>query len=301
MRFPSFNQPVKEALQQSTQRLSQRQITNSQINAEMLLAKVMGMNRVELYLNAEQCLTLEQENEFEKLLERRGSHEPLQYLLGETEFMSLPFKVSPAGLIPRPETELLVELILEKCAASTHYNILDIGTGTGCIAISLAHYLSNVNIVACDVDSAALQLARANAKLNGVSTKINFIELDVFCADFSELTGGLFDVIVSNPPYISLDEFKQLAPEVGRFEPRGALCDNGDGLSFYRCFSHLSQKMLSTEGSLFVEIGATQGKSVRALFEESFLETKIYKDLNQHDRVVIGSRLKNQTEWRSAR
>lgn len=264
-------------------------IADPRLNAERLLASVLKLDRMGLYLQFDKPLSSAERESFKALLKRRAGHEPLQYILGETEFMSLCFRVTRDVLIPRPETEILVERAVESCKGLGPVRILDIGTGSGCIAVSLAKMLPESNIDAADVSPSALSGARSNAELNGVAERVHFLEADVSGEDFIKTVHAPYDVVVSNPPYVSLAELPSLPKDVRDFEPRTALCDEGDGLSFYRIIALKAAILLSPGGKLFLEIGLGQKNSVFEILQSAgFTGIKAYPDLNGIDRVVKG-------------
>lgn len=278
---------LTDVLAEAAAFLKMRGISDPRLNAERMLAHVLGLKRIDLYLQFDRPLNRDERNAYKDLLKRRTAREPLQYILGETEFMSLPFRVGPDVLIPRPETEVLVERVLEDAKAEPVQTILDIGTGSGCIAVSLAVNLPDVRITALDVSKEALETASQNAELNGVQERIHFIRGDIRCGIESD---SRFDAAVSNPPYISLDEWDGLEPEIREFEPRSALCDESDGLAFYREIAGKSRSFLQNGGRLYLEVGDGQSGSVRRLLETSgFSGVESFLDFNRIERVVKGT------------
>ena len=254
--------------------------------AELLFAEIFNCDRASLYLNKNLQLDKNKALFISSVLKRRALGEPLQYILGKTEFMGLEFIVTPDVLIPRPETELLVEKTIEVATRAiacrpagncSHLKILDLGTGSGCIAISLAKFFPQTKIDAIDISKEALKVARQNAKIHNV--KINF----------SRNQGDTqYDIIVSNPPYIPKAEINYLQLEV-RFEPRIALDGGVDGLDFYRKIAASSAQYLKKGGFLLLEIGFGQIKQVKNIFQKSakFEIIDIIKDYNKIDRVVV--------------
>lgn len=273
--------------------LQEKGVENAKLNAERMLAHVLSLDRLHLYLNYDRPLTAQELQRFKRLLQRRLRREPLQYILGETEFMSLPFKVNPDVLIPRPETEILVEKVLEFCQSQfsnkLEIHILDIGTGSGCIAISLARYLSNAQITALDISPEALKIARENALLNQVDNRLDFVLFDFLNTEIPRNWFNKFHVIVSNPPYIARHEFDSLPKEVKDFEPPIALLDGGDGLTFHRKISETAPRLLKAEGIVAVELAMGQAEKVKPLFaEKGFKKITIFTDLTGIERVLIG-------------
>ncbi|MFC1726003.1 peptide chain release factor N(5)-glutamine methyltransferase [candidate division KSB1 bacterium] len=255
-------------------------------STEILLAHTLNMKRLDLYLNFDKPVDPVEINSFRNLIKRRTNKEPVQYILGEIEFMSLPFKINKNVLIPRPETEILVEFIVEQykdCESELY--ILDIGTGSGNIAVSLAKYLENPRIIATDIWEKILEIAKENAKLNDVDNIIKFKMESIFDVDEKEYSS--FDLIVSNPPYISKEDYKNIQAEVRDFEPDDSVCDNSDGLKYYREIIPKSKKWLSKNGALFFEIGYDQKEKVIEILEsEDFKEIKAYKDYAKLDRII---------------
>lgn len=285
---------VIEILNIMTDYLKKKKIENARLNAELLAGHVLKLNRVHLYLNFERPLQQFEVDELRKLLARRSNFEPIQYILGETEFYSLKLKVTPDTLIPRPETEILVEKVIEICRQKYQQNetisILDIGTGSGNIAIALAKNMTTCNITAIDKNPVTLKIAEENANFHSVSDRIKFIVQDIF-ENFDD-SFPHFDVIVSNPPYVSEKEFEMLPVEVKKFEPEVALQGGDDGANFYRRIVDLAKKNLQPEGFLAVEIGESQGKIIMEIFEKinSFKKTEVIKDMAQRFRIVVGYR-----------
>ncbi len=278
-----------EVLNHAVLFLKSKDIENPRLNAEHLLAYTLGKSRMELYLHFKEPLTKPERDKYKKFLYRRVGHEPLQYIMEETEFMSLPFYVSPDVLIPRPETEILVEKVIEWRNTRKGSNILDIGCGSGAIAVSLAKYINDVKITAVDVSEDILNIAKRNADINGVAEKIKFICSDVTKENFTEQFSDRFDTVVSNPPYISREEWKTLPEEVQSYEPRRSLCDESDGLTFFRLISRKALSLLHSGGALFFEIGYRQSSDVQSILkQQGYKDIRSVQDLNQIERVVTG-------------
>lgn len=279
---------VLEAVKLSTDYLQKKGIESPRLNAELLLAHLLNCKRLDLYLLFDRPL---KENEiilYRELLKKRGSFVPLQYIIGNVEFYGLEFSVDSSVLIPRPETELLVDTIIEE-NKNTNLKILDIGTGSGIIAIALAKSLEQPELFAIDISEAALANAKKNAIKNDVTDRIKFLQLDVR----SDLTliKESFDIIVSNPPYISKDEFPKLQTELRVFEPAIALTDYADGLSFFKIISEKAIRLLKNNGKLYFEIGKDQSDSVKKILQENgFANIQIKKDYQEIDRVISGEK-----------
>ncbi len=278
-----------DVLKEATAFLEAKGIENPRLNAERLMGHLLRVERIDLYLRFEQPMNRKERDAYKTLLHRRANHEPLQYILGETEFMSLPFKLTPAVLIPRPETELLVEQIVACIGDQKESRILDIGVGSGNIAVSLAKMLPEARIVGVDTSEEVLALAEENAERNGVRDRIQFILADVRQEAFGRIIKGPFDLVVSNPPYVSLDDFSRLPRGIREYEPREALCDGGDGCSFYPILAQKSIGLLQTGGWLFFEIGDQQSLSVQSILKDiGYTDIRVYSDLNGIERVVCG-------------
>jgi release factor glutamine methyltransferase len=224
-------------------------------NAEVLLAHILGMERVQLYLHFDKPLSRCELSAYREIVQRRAAREPSQYITLQQEFWSLPFEVNPSVLIPRPETELLVVKALEVLEGGSSF-LLDLGTGSGAIAVAVAHEHPRVSVIAADISLQALEVAKRNALRHRVSDRISFVVTDLFSA---LCTSPVFDVIVSNPPYISDEEFQQLPPEIACHEPTGALKGGGSsGLEIIRRIISDAPRLLKPGGWLLMEIGERQ-------------------------------------------
>ncbi|RMF63151.1 MAG: peptide chain release factor N(5)-glutamine methyltransferase [Calditrichaeota bacterium] len=280
-----------DALTRSAEQLAQGGVENARLNAERLLAHTLGLSRAQLYVERDRTLTREQVARFEEKIARRLRQEPLQYITGEAEFMSLPFKVNPSVLIPRPETEVLVEAALDffrrNFDPDDSVSALDLGTGSGCIAISLARYRATAHVTAVDVSEAALATARENARLNGVDDRIEFLHADLLTESARVLVAGEVHLIISNPPYVSPQDFDRLPEEIREHEPVVALRDADDGLSFFRRIADVASELLNQPGAVFVEVGMGQAQKVVEIFSLKDLgEITVLKDLTGIERVV---------------
>ena len=268
--------------------LADKGFENGRLETERLLAHSLNLRRIDLYVNFDRPLIPEELSHFKTLLKRRLEHEPLQYILGETEFYSLPFKVAPGILIPRPETEILVDQVRDVCAEvpeNETIHILDVGTGSGCIAIACAHNIPNAEITAVDISEQALEIAQQNAELNGVAEKITFFQQDAL-NEWKTEYHQKFDVIVSNPPYISAAEYEKLDDEIKNFEPKNALIAGEKGLDFYHNFLFQLKNLLKPNGFVLFEIGETQAESISGFYSSNGYETEIIKDLADKDRIL---------------
>jgi release factor glutamine methyltransferase len=262
---------VLKLLKWTTDYFAGRGIESARLEAELLLAATLAMDRVGLYVNFEQPLAVAELADYRAKVRRRAAHEPVQYILGETEFWSLPLRVTPQVLIPRADTEVLVEEALARLDGATR--VLDVGTGSGAIAVALAHEVAGLELDALDCSREALAIARENAARNGVAERLHPLE-----GDLDKLSGGPYDMIVSNPPYIPTTDLAQLAPEVRDFEPRLALDGGRDGLEAYRRLAAQAGPMLRPGGWLLVEVGIGQAEEVSALFRAAGLEEIAVRD-----------------------
>lgn len=263
--------------------------------AELLFSSILNCNRLSLYLNKEILLDKNNSVFIASVLKRRMKGEPIQYILGKTEFMGFEFKVTPDVFIPRPETEILVEEVINQVARSQGHKVtrlLDIGTGSGCIAISLAKLLSDIEITATDISEKALEIAKSNALMNNVFGRIKFIQSDLFTRE--GLQDACYDIIVSNPPYIPSEEIDKLQPEI-KYEPRIALDGGIDGLDFYRRLISSYLRYLKRSGLLIIEIGFNQKEVLKNIFQKyaDFEIIEVVKDYNGLERVMIVQKMPN--------
>lgn len=284
---------LSEVLLDGARCLVSADIDTARLDAELLLGHVLGMTREQLVVDANRLLSPEQSEQYQSFLLRRLQREPVAYITGRREFWSLDFCVSSDVLIPRPETEVLVEVTLKLAApsgAGQALRILDVGTGSGAIAVALASELPAAEIFATDVSEAALSIARRNALRHQVAKRIRFLQGDLFGA-LSEIREG-FHLIVSNPPYIRHGEIADLDPEVSLWEPRSALDGGFDGLDFYRRIAAEAFRRLPPNGAVALEIGADMGAAVTALFEKvaAYAHVKVYQDYSGKDRIVVAHR-----------
>ena len=273
---------VLKILQWTADYFAGKEIASARLEAELLLAATLDMDRVGLYVNFERPLDSSELAAFREQVQRRAKGEPVQYILGETEFWSLPFTVSPAVLIPRADTEVLVEEALSRIEGPVH--LLDVGTGSGAIAVAMAHEKPEIQVTALDCSEEALHVARGNAERNGVAERVSCL-----AGDLAELPPGPFAMVVSNPPYVPTADCEQLMTEVRDHEPRLALNGGEDGLTAYRQLTSQSGEILLPGGWLLVEVGIGQAEDVVALFEAAGLaEIKSHDDYAGIPRVVAG-------------
>ncbi|WMI81028.1 peptide chain release factor N(5)-glutamine methyltransferase [Anaerotignum sp. MB30-C6] len=276
---------ISQALQEGKERLKAAGKDNYVFEAELLMMDICSLSRVGLFTQGEEGISPQQAKRYESYLSQREGNRPLQYILGQCEFMGLPFFVGEGVLIPRSDTEVLVEGILEVSKQEKIDKIMDVGTGSGCIPICLAHY-GKMEAYGVDISPKALDFAKKNGENNKVN--VRWIESDLFSAIPDDLK-GTFDAIVSNPPYIAKEVIEGLMPEVRDFEPRNALDGGEDGLDFYRSIIADSRHWLRDGGWLFFEIGYDQGQALLSLMEEAgFCKCMLQQDLAGLDRVVFG-------------
>lgn len=270
----------REAIETGTRILQNENIADAKIDAWYLLQMACKIDRNFYYLHEEDELTAEQQSEYESTVHKRAEHVPLQYIIGEQEFMGLKFKVNSNVLIPRQDTETLVEEALR--VVEPGMRVLDLCTGSGCIIISLAKNVADISCTGSDISKQALLVAKENAKANEV-------EVEWERSDLFENISGTFDLIVSNPPYIPTGEIPGLMPEVRDFEPVDALDGKEDGLYFYRIITEKSPEYLTSDGYLYFEIGYDQGEAVSAMMRQcGYTQVEVIKDLAGNDRVVKG-------------
>ena len=275
----SYWQEYEQAIEQ----LTLSQVPDAKVDAWYLFEHSTGLSRVSYFLKAQESMPAEQVEQLQSFIKQRKKRIPLQYIIGSQEFMGFSFFVSPSTLIPRQDTEVLVE---EVCKSAKGKKVLDLCTGTGCIIISLAKLCSLKGAVGTDISSEAVEIAKKNAKQLGA--EVTFYCGDLFLALPKE---EKFDIIVSNPPYIPSAVIDTLMPEVKEYEPMTALDGDSDGLKFYREIIKSARKFLTPQGQLFFEIGCEQAKEVTTLLlENGFEEIRVKKDYAGLDRVVCARR-----------
>jgi len=283
---------VLELLNLSQEHLKKRDVEQPRLEAELLLGHILGKSRLELYLSYNSPLEQAEVDRYRELIRQRAEHKPIQYIIGETEFYGQKIKLNSNVLIPRPETELLPEKVIGFVNENSIFftgeiTIFDIGTGSGCIAVALAKKLAGVKIYASDISKEALKIARENAKTNGVSSKIKFLEDDL---EHAFLESGIpqADIVVSNPPYVSEKEMAELPPEVKDYEPLLALNGGVDGLDQIKRLIAAGPKLLRPGGWLFLEIGWKQSENIGRLFDLNgkYEQIGFFPDYHGIDRIV---------------
>ncbi len=279
---------VRDILQKSEAFLAARSVDSPRLSAELLLSEALACSRLDLYLNMDRPLTEPELARARELVARRAGGEPVAYILGRKEFFGRTFRVSPAVLIPRPETEHIVEEAL-RCCGRSGMRFADLGTGSGILAVTLALELPESSGLAVDISPAALEVARSNAQTLGAASRLEFLEADAN-TDFAAT--GAFDLAVANPPYVSDAEYRDLGREVACFEPELALRGGSDGLHAVRLQAGVMGRMLRPEGMALMEIGCSQAEAAAAAFSATglFASADILKDLAGLPRIICARR-----------
>jgi len=267
-------------LKQATEFLTSHNINEAKLDAEVLLCGVLNITRSKLFTIRKEYISQQQYQQYQSYLNRRILREPVGYILEKTEFMGLTFKVNSNVLIPRQETELIVENANKLIKENNFKTVLDLCTGSGAVAVSVAYY-NNVSVVASDISNKALQIAKDNAVTNNVSNKIEFIESDMF----NNIISKKFDIIISNPPYVTTDEYIGLEKELF-FEPKNAFVAGNDGLAFYRIIAQNAKQYLNDKGILLLELNSNISLQIADLFKD-FYSVKTVKDYSDLDRILI--------------
>ncbi len=286
---------IEHALEWGKEELYKSGVPESELSAWYLLQSCFRraggtgqtFSRSDYFLKKKEEILPDQKKRYELLVEKRKQRMPLEYIIGYTEFMGLTFSVDENVLIPRQDTETLVEAVYPLCKGK---RVLDLCTGSGCIGLSIGVLGAPASLVLSDISAAALRVAEQNGRqLAAEESGLRSVQMEFVCGDLFENIKGVFDIIVSNPPYIESGGISGLMPEVGMYEPITALDGGGDGLDFYRRIIGSSPSYLCGGGMLYVETGYNQGESVAALMREhGFEQIKIRKDLAGNDRVVSG-------------
>lgn len=276
---------VIDVLKWSKQYLTDYGVESPQIEVEWILRDVLDCSRLDLYMKHERPLDSQELSRIRKNLKKRTQGQPIQYILGYTEFYGYKFEVNTDVLIPRPETELIVEKIVKNYKDEENLKILDIGTGSGNIIISLVKELPNATGIGLDINQDALKLAQKNSELNNTNNDIGFIQMDIL-KDIPDK--GKFDIVVSNPPYVSEEKYEELAPHIKDHEPEWALKPEQDELQFYRRIYDISDSILKPDGLLALEIGGTyQEKPVSEIFSKKFNTIEILEDYQRESRALF--------------
>jgi len=283
---------IRNILKSAIAKLKKSEIEFPEINADTLLAYILSCDRANLYTNPDDLINNSDICKYNELIHKRARHVPLQYITKRVEFMSLDFVVDEGVLIPRPETEILVEAVIKKTDNKLYRDrkiaIIDIGTGSGNIAVSLAKNISNVKIYASDISREALTVANENVLRHDVTDKIHLLHGNVFEAFSNNVKKEQVDFIVSNPPYVSKSESKNLEPELIDHEPHLALIGGEDGLFFYKQIIKDAADWIKPDGYLIIEIGETQANSIIKLMQNElhYDEIEIINDLQGKERII---------------
>lgn len=278
------NWRVIDVLKWAKKFLKEKGSESPQIETEWILREVLDCSRLDLYMEHEKPLSNSELAQIRKYLKRRAAGEPIQYILGYTEFYGLRFNVDSSVLIPRPETEMIIEKLLNIFSVKDEISILDIGTGSGNIIITLIKKLDNATGYAIDISTDALKIAQKNSILHSVQDKIEFKKMDILINKPS----GEFDLIISNPPYISKEQFEELPRHIKEHEPVNALKTDSDALSFYRRIREIAPELLKEDGMLALEIGGSyQEEPVRKIFENTFNQIEVVTDYLGESRGLL--------------
>jgi len=297
-RCPSYNQEmetwtIQRLLNWITGHFTEHNVDSPRLSAELLLGHVLDLKRIDLYTQFEKVVSQGQLNKLHDLVKRCAAQEPLAYLIGRCEFYSLDIKVTPNCMIPRPETELLVEKAIDFLRKREGKQfVCDLCTGSGCIAVAIAKNCPDIHIVATDICDSALSVAAKNVAGHNLDERVTLLCGDLFSPIIEGLDNTEFDLIVCNPPYVSSTEYEILEKNVKDHEPKHALFAGTDGLDIYRRIAARVDEFLKPEAALMLEIGYAQGKAVRELLEQTgvFGEIKIEKDHQNNDRVVFAKK-----------
>ena len=277
---------ILDVIKRSSEFLARKGVASPRLQVELLLAHLLRMPRMQLYLSFERVLTIAEIDALRALVQRRGQREPVQYIVASACFCGLEIALNRQVLIPRPETELLAErawTFLQKAGGTPA--VLEIGTGSGCLAIALAHHAPHAKVCATDFSAPALELARRNAETNQVSDRLQFCQGDLFAAAPAE---AQFDLIVSNPPYIPTGRIETLEAEVRAYEPRSALDGGADGQDFYRRIAAEAGARLRPAGCLMLELDEEGAAATRRIFQsEKWMVEAVERDYNGRERILI--------------
>ncbi len=278
---------VLDVLIKSTDYLDKKGIESPRMNAELLLADILKCKRLELYLMYDRPMTEKELIKYREYLKRRSTFEPAQYIIGTVEFYGLELKVSPAVLIPRPETEILVETVINSVCKEDELRIMDIGSGSGNISIAIAVNLINSFVTGIEIGESAIAIAEENLKKYDLNKRVSFLNYDILSVNKNELSD--FDIIVSNPPYVSMEDYGKVQKEILNYEPNIAVTDFHDGYKFYREIISLTTQLLKPNGKIFLEIAQGQSKKISEFMKgNNFKEISIVQDYQNIERVILG-------------
>jgi len=292
------NWTIQKLLNWITEHFTEKGIDSPRLSAELVLSHVVGLKRIELYTQFDKVVSKHQLDRLHDLVKRASQNEPIAHIVGKTEFYSLELDVTPDCMIPRPETELLVERAVEFLRTRSGKQLIcDLCTGSGCVAVAIARNYADCQIIATDISDAALSVAAKNIEKHQLKDRIKLLCGDLFDPIMPQLDVGKFDLIVCNPPYVSAPEFESLDKNVKDYEPKSALLAGADGLDIYRRIIEKVDQFLKSNAALILEIGYNQGQAVRELLEQAgcFTEIKIEKDLYDNDRIATAKKQKSGT------
>ena len=284
---------IQKLLNWITDYLKEKNIDSPRLSAELLLSSTLNLKRIELYTFFDKTVPPDKLKDLRNLVKRASGAEPIAYLVGKTEFYSIELDITPDCLIPRPETELLVERAVEFLRRRADKQLVcDLCTGCGCIAVAIAKNFNNAALIATDISDTALSIAENNVRKHNLDRRIKLLCGDLFEPLLPQLDIAKFDLIVCNPPYVSIADYELLDKNVKDFEPKQALYAGPDGLDIYFRIAEKVNYFLKPDAALILEIGYSQGKAVKDLLEktECFTEIKIEKDASNNDRIVLAKR-----------
>ena len=285
---------IQKLLNWTTEYLTNKDVDSPRLSAEMLLSHTLGLKRIELYTQFDKQVPQQQLDLLHGLVKRAGLHEPVAYLTGKTEFYSLELDITADCLIPRPETELLVQRAIEflRTRSDIQY-ICDLCTGSGCIAVAIAKNFPEARVSATDISAAALEVAARNVEKHRLKEHVRLLCGDLFEPIIQQLDANQFDLIVCNPPYVNTADYEKLEKNVKDYEPKSALLAGTDGMDVYRKIIDKVYEFLKPGAALMLEIGYSQGPAVRKLLEQTgaFAQIKIEKDHHDNDRVITAIKI----------
>ncbi len=284
---------IQKLLNWTTEYLIDKKLDAPRLSAELLLSYILAKKRIELYTQFDKHVPKPQLDQLHDLVKRAGQNEPVAYLVGKTEFYSLEINVNPACLIPRPETELLVERAVEFLRTrSGKQFVCDLCTGSGCIAVAIAKNFAGADIIATDISDTALKVAAENIQKYQLNERVKLLCGDLFDPLVPHLDADKFDLIVCNPPYVSTPEFEILGKNVKDYEPRLALFAGDDGLDVYHRIAKKVDDFLEPDAALMLEIGYSQGQAVKEMLEQisCFRHVAVQKDFHNNDRLIIATK-----------
>ena len=284
---------IQKLLSWITQYFTEKKVDSPRLCAEMVLSSVLSLSRIELYTQFEKVVSKNKLELIHNCVKRAAQNEPVAYIIGKTEFYSIELDITDTCLIPRPETELLVERAIDFLRGREGKQLVcDLCTGCGCIAVAIAKNFPTAQIIATDISSAALETAEKNIKKYGFKDRIKLLCGDLFDPLIPQIEDEKFDLIVCNPPYVTSEDYEKLAKNVKDYEPKDALYGGVDGLDVYRRIAQKVDEFLKPDSALILEVGYNQGQTVREILEKTrvFAKIQIEKDFSNNDRIVIAKK-----------